>query len=228
VGKVGRGGGGAFEIPKEFGYICFVKNLHMEFADLDLSHEYSYADYLQWTFEERLEIIKGKIFKMSPAPSRIHQRLSVEITRELSNYLKGKSCEVYAAPFDVRLPHRSKKDKEIITVVQPDICVICDPTKLDSRGCLGAPDIIIEILSPGNSKTELKNKYEVYEESGVKEYWLIVPEMPAAFVYILNPDGRYAGVRPSFDEIVLTTPILPGFELDLAEVFGVLDLVERL
>jgi Uma2 family endonuclease len=194
----------------------------MEIQDLDLSQEYTYADYLQWTFEERLEIIKGKIFKMSPAPSPVHQRVSVEITRELATYLKGKSCEVYSAPFDVRLPHKSKRDKEIITVVQPDICVICDPAKVDARGCLGAPDIIIEILSPGNSKKELKNKYEVYEESGVREYWMIVPEIQAGFVYVLNPDGRYEGVRPLFDEMVLTTPILPGFGLDLEEVFGVL------
>jgi Uma2 family endonuclease len=194
----------------------------MELADLDLSQEYTYADYMQWTFEERLELIKGKIFKMSPAPSPTHQLVPVEITRELANYLKGKSCKVFSAPFDVRLAHLGKKDKEIITVVQPDICVICDTTKIDGRGCLGAPDIIIEILSPGNSKTELKNKYEVYEECGVKEYWLIVPEMPGVFVYILNPDGRYVGVRPQFDEIVLTTPILPGFQLDLDEVFGVI------
>jgi Uma2 family endonuclease len=200
----------------------------MEFADLDLSLEYTYADYLQWTFEERLEIIKGKIFNMSPAPSPVHQLVSMEISRELANFLKGKSCKVYPAPFDVRLPHRSKKHKDIKTVVQPDICVICDPEKVDKRGCLGAPDIIIEILSPGNSKKELKNKYEVYEESGVEEYWLIVPEIPAAFIYVLNPDGRYQGVRPSYDDMLLTSPILPGFQLNLEEVFGVVPPVESL
>jgi len=194
----------------------------MEFADLDLSQEYTYADYLQWTFEDRLEIIKGKIFKMSPAPSRVHQKLSGEIFRELSNFLKGKSCEVYSAPFDVRLPRKSLDDKEIITVVQPDLCVICDPAKLDDKGCLGAPDIIIEILSPGNSKKELENKYEVYEEAGVKEYWLFLPEQPAVLQYILNPEGHYTGARPLTNDKVLTTPILPGFELDLDEVFGVL------
>lgn len=194
----------------------------MEFADLDLSREYSYADYLQWTFEERLEIIKGKLFKMSPAPSRMHQKLSGEIFVELANFLKGKSCEVYAAPFDVRLPHLSPNEKQIITVVQPDLCVICDPSKLDAKGCLGAPDIVIEILSPGNNKKELKNKYEVYEESGVKEYWLVVPDEQAVFRYVLNPDGRYEGSRPLTDDNVVTTPILAGFELDLEEVFSVL------
>jgi Uma2 family endonuclease len=194
----------------------------MEFADIDLSQEYSYADYLQWTFEERLELIKGKIFKMSPAPSRIHQKLSWEIARELADYLKGKTCEAYTAPFDVRLPRKSKDDKDVMTVVQPDICVICDPSKLDDRGCVGAPDIIIEILSPGNSKKELENKYEVYEESGVKEYWLIVPEVPAVFQYALGQDGHYAGARPLTADHILTTSILPGFELNLEEVFGVI------
>jgi len=203
------------------GYFCIRKPWNMEFADLDLSQEYSYADYLQWTFEERLEIIKGKIFKMSPAPSRLHQKLSGEIFLELANFLKGKSCEVYSAPFDVRLPRKSLDDKEIITVVQPDICVICDPSKLDAKGCLGAPDIIIEILTPGNSKKELENKYEIYEESGVQEYWLILPEQPAVFQYILS-SGHYIASRPLTDEHILTTSILPGFELNLEEVFGVL------
>src|ERR1700742_3184428 len=101
----------------------------MQLAELDFSKDYTYADYLKWTFEERLELIKGKLFKMSPAPNRMHQKLSLEIARELSNYLRGKPCEVYPAPFDVRLPRRSKDDKDIITVVQPDICVICDQDK---------------------------------------------------------------------------------------------------
>ncbi|GGA97164.1 Uma2 family endonuclease [Puia dinghuensis] len=194
----------------------------MEFADLDLSQEYSYADYLKWTFEERLEIIKGKIFKMSPAPNRMHQKLSREIFGVLINFLKGKTCEVYSAPFDVRLPRKSKDDKDIITVVQPDLCVICDPSKLDDKGCLGAPDIVIEILSPGNNKKELEIKYDVYEEAGVKEYWLFLPEIQALLQYVRNGNGRYAGARPLTEDNILTTPILPGFELDLEEVFGAL------
>ena len=107
----------------------------MQIADLDFSKEYSYADYVKWTFEERLELIGGKIFKMQPAPNRAHQKLSWEMARVLSVYLKGKSCEAYTAPFDVRLPGKSANDKYILTVVQPDICVICDPSKLDEKGC---------------------------------------------------------------------------------------------
>src|SRR5215469_3074496 len=124
----------------------------MRFADLNLSLEYSYADYLRWTFKERLEIIKGKVLKMSPAPNVDHQRLTGDIGRRLGNFLYGQRCEVFVAPFDVRLPDRSTRDSDIFTVVQPDLCVVCDPAKIDRRGCLGAPDIAVEILSPGNSE----------------------------------------------------------------------------
>jgi len=127
--------------------------------------EYTYADYLRWTIEERLELIKGKIFKMSPTPSSAHQRVSQWLNKELLIFLDGKTCEVFTAPFDVRLPKKSKRDEDIVTVVQPDLCVVCDPSKIDKRGCIGAPDIVVEVLSPSNNRKELKNKYEVYEES---------------------------------------------------------------
>ena len=192
----------------------------MTLADLDFSKDYTYADYLKWTFEERLELIKGKLFRMSPAPSRLHQDLSWIIAGELFAYLKGKSCKAYTAPFDVRLPRKSKDDKDIITVVQPDICVIYDPAKLDDKGCLGAPDIVVEILSPGNNKKELANKYEVYEESGVKEYWMITPTEKVFFQYTLNKDGRYISSRPLTEGDAVITPILPGFALNLDELFG--------
>ena len=191
----------------------------MELAELDFSKDYTYADYLKWTFEERLELIKGKLFKMSPAPNRMHQKLSLEIARELSNYLKGKPCEVYVAPFDVRLPRKSKADKDIITVVQPDICVICDPAKLDDRGCLGAPDIVVEILSPGNNKKELQNKYEIYEESGVKEYWIVVPQEKTFLKYVLTEEGQFQASRLLTVGDEVATPILPGFVLQLTDLF---------
>jgi Uma2 family endonuclease len=125
----------------------------MELADLDIDKAYNYADYLKWNFKERVEIIKGTLFKMSPAPSRMHQKLSVHITGQLWTYLRGQKCSLYTAPFDVRLPRKSANDEDIITVLQPDICVVCDEAKLDDKGCLGAPDIVIEILSPGNNIT---------------------------------------------------------------------------
>ncbi|MEX8546717.1 MAG: Uma2 family endonuclease [Mucilaginibacter sp.] len=192
----------------------------MQFSDLDLDKTYTYADYLKWNFDERLELIKGKIFPMSPAPVEIHQRISTIVGNELYNNLKGKPCRVYSAPFDVRLIRKSKKDKEIITVVQPDICVICDLSKIDGRGCIGAPDIVVEILSPSNNKKELKNKYEVYEEAGVKEYWIIHPSEKTFFKYVLDEAGKFqpTNLLTFGDEV--TSPILPNFALNLDEVFA--------
>ena len=192
----------------------------MQLSDLDLSKTYTYADYLQWKFEERIELIKGRIFKMSPAPSSDHQEISVEITRVLANYLKGKPCKVYSAPFDVRLIKKTINDEEVTTVVQPDICVVCDRSKIDKRGCIGSPDIVVEIISPGNNKTELKNKYEVYEENGVQEYWIVSPQDKTFLRYILNQDGVYVASRLMSSEEEVITPILPGFVLDLEAIFA--------
>ena len=190
----------------------------MELADLDFTKDYTYADYLKWTFEERLELIKGKLFRMS-APNRVHQELVHSIGGQLYNYLKGKSCKAYPAPFDVRLPRLSKDDKDIITVVQPDVCVICDPYNLDKRGCIGAPDIVVEILSPGNNKKDLNFKYHVYEESCVQEYWVVAPEEKALFQYILKY-GKFQTSRPLTIGDNVTTEILPGFVLSLDELFA--------
>jgi Uma2 family endonuclease len=192
----------------------------MQLSDLDLSKTYTYADYLQWKFEERIELIKGRIFKMSPAPSSSHQRISRKFLVALDIYLQQKSCEVFSAPFDVRLPRKSKNDEDLITVVQPDICVICDRNKIDERGCLGAPDIVVEIISPGNNKTELKNKYEVYEESGVREYWIVSPQDKTFLKYTLNENGVYVASQLLPSEGEVTTPILPGFILNLEDVFA--------
>ena len=190
----------------------------MLLADLDLNKTYTYADYFKWKFEERVELIRGRIFKMSPAPSRKHQRITGDIFSAMNEFVKGRKCEVYIAQFDVRLPRRSKDDQDIITVVQPDICVICDPSKLDDRGCLGAPDIVVEILSPGNNAKELKNKYDIYEESGVKEYWVVSPQNEY-FIACRLVDGKYHPSRMLTTGDIVTTSILPGFELDLAKIF---------
>jgi Uma2 family endonuclease len=138
----------------------------MQLADLDLNKVYTYADYYGWDFEERVELINGKVFAL-PTPNRYHQFIAGQIHLALGIFLRSNPCSVYFAPFDVRLPRKSNKDEDIITVLQPDLCVICDKSKLsDPRGCLGTPDIVVEILSPSNGKKELKYKYEVYEEVG--------------------------------------------------------------
>jgi Uma2 family endonuclease len=192
----------------------------MELADLDINKSYTYADYLKWTFNERVELLKGKIFKMSPAPNRMHQGLFGHIFYKLYDHLSGHVCKVYGAPFDVRLARKSADDEDIITVVQPDICVICDETKLDDKGCLGAPDIVVEILSPGNNQKELKNKFAIYEEAGVQEYWVVSPQ-DHTFVVNTLIEGKYV---PSVTKVAgdaVTSPILPGFSLDLEELFAV-------
>ena len=190
----------------------------MTLADLDLDKFYTYADYLKWTFAERVELIKGKIFKMSPAPSTRHQVLTGELYRLISNFLYKQTCQVFIAPFDVRLIRKSKEDKEIITVVQPDLCVVCDSLKIEPRGCLGAPDIVVEVLSPGNNITELKNKFDIYEESGVLEYWIVSPQ-DNTFIINRLTNGYYITSRPMVAGDTVTTPILPGFSIDLEEFF---------
>ncbi|GAB2766636.1 Uma2 family endonuclease [Rhabdobacter roseus] len=192
----------------------------MTFDSLDLTKTYSYADYLQWTFEERLELIRGKIFPMSPAPARRHQRQSAILFNSLFNFLADDPCHVYAAPFDVRLtPRRAERDHKIHTVVQPDVCVICDLDKLDDKGCVGAPDLIVEILSPGNTRKEMKDKFEVYEENGVKEYWLVEPNDKIVLAYVLNEQGRYFGLKPFTEGELLTSVALPGFSMEVSAIF---------
>lgn len=187
---------------------------------LDFSKTYSYADYLKWEFKERLELIKGKIFRMSPAPATRHQQISSKISNRLWNFLENKQCQVFAAPFDVRLPINSKKNADVETVVQPDICVICDSNKIDTKGCLGPPDLIIEILSPGNSKKEMKDKYEVYEESGVKEYWLVDIANECVFVYVLDKSRKYTGLKPFVTEDIIESSNLKGFSISTQDIFN--------
>lgn len=192
----------------------------MQLADLDLNKLYTYADYYKWRFEERVELIKGKLFKMSPAPNPNHQLLAGAIHTQLAIYLTGKPCKVFFAPFDVRFTRKhSASDDTITTVLQPDVCVVCDPSKIDSRGCVGAPDIVVEVLSPGNNAKELKNKYEIYEDSGVKEYWIVSPQDQTFFAYT-HVDGKFqpSGLKTAGD--VVESAVLPGFSLDLSDLFS--------
>ena len=153
---------------------------------------YTYADYVLWKIKDRLEILKGKIL-MSPAPAISHQKISGNLYGEMYHYFKGKSCKLFAAPFDVVL--KNKKGIED-SVVQPDICVVCDPKKLENdKRCLGAPDLIIEILSPGNTKKEMRDKYELYEETGVYEYWVVRPIDKEITQFVLEND-KYRALPP--------------------------------
>ena len=188
---------------------------------LDLTKRYTYADYLTWFDDVRRELIDGIVSLMS-APLRIHAKVSRNVVRALDDYLRKSNCncEVYDAPFDVRLPHNGEKeDDKIYTVVQPDICIICDLAKLDDRGCCGAPDMIVEILSPGTRKKDMHKKYALYEKAGVKEYWIANPKAKTITAYILQQDGQYN----DGEEYVLgekaPVHIFGDYLIDLQDVF---------
>ncbi|QOR74480.1 Endonuclease, Uma2 family (restriction endonuclease fold) [Cruoricaptor ignavus] len=193
----------------------------MEITDinqLDFGKTYTYADYLTWKFKERVELLNGRIFRMSPAPNRKHQQIAGNLYFKLRSTFANEQCKLYFAPFDVRLPRISKDNQEIITVVQPDICIVCDPNKLDGKGCIGAPDLIIEILSPGNSQKELKNKFDLYEEAGVKEYWLVYPSEESVIINVLE-GGAYKTLRPIGDGNV-DSPTFSQLSVPLSEIFA--------
>ena len=190
---------------------------------LDFKKRYTYADYLTWQFDEMVELIKGKIYKMSPAPGRRHQEVAGNLHLVIGNFLKKKPCQVFFAPFDVRLPlppDQVTEDK-INTVVQPDISVICDLNKLDDKGCNGAPDWIIEILSPGTSKKDYNEKFDLYQHAGVKEYWIVHPIDETVFAYTLNVEGNYENVhvKPFVKGERIESYVLEGLEINLEEIF---------
>ena len=186
------------------------------FSDLDLTKTYSYADYLLWQFQDRVELIKGFILKMSPAPSMVHQRISNNVSYELNNYFKRKPCDVFVAPFDVRLPIPSaKKDS---TVVQPDLCIICDESKLDARGCNGTPDLMIEIISSSNSKHDVHTKFNLYQEAGVKEYWIIEPNDKIILVYTLV-NSEFIGLKPQVEGENIKSPLFPELNIAIEDKF---------
>ena len=193
-----------------------------QLSQLDLTQSYSYADYITWQFDDMIELIKGKIALMSPAPNVNHQRIEKNLIIDIGNYLRGKQCQLFPAPFDVRLYDRKKSllaNKDIHTVVQPDLCVICNPELLDTQGCNGAPDWIIEILSKGNSKHEMQTKYALYQESGVTEYWIVYPNDVSIHQFVLDNNGQYQLKAMFTDDDKATSYLFPDLSLDLTQIF---------
>lgn len=185
----------------------------------DPSYSYTYADYLKWKFEERLELFRGRIFKLS-APNTKHQAIVRNLTILSGTVLKGKKCKAFPAPFDVRLPVKNRKrDDEVKTVVQPDVCIICDESKIDTRGCCGAPDLVVEILSPGNTKKEIRLKHELYEEAGVKEYWIVYPEEESIAVFLLDDTLKFGGAAIYAGGENIDSKAVPGFSVNVNDVF---------
>ena len=186
-------------------------------VNFDDDRKWTYADYKEWELKpgERYELIDGAAYAMS-APNDQHQAVSMEMSFQIYNFLRGKPCKVRTAPYDVRLFYEEDESDE--TVVQPDISVICDPAKLGKEGCRGAPDVVVEILSPSNSGEEILRKFNLYLKAAVREYWVILPEAKAAQVFIYQ-DGKYLGASYAEGDTVPST-VLEGLSIKLAEVFA--------
>ena len=175
---------------------------------------YTYADYVSWDDENRYELLDGVAYMMS-APSMVHQTIITEMLRQLANFLRGKQCKVLVAPFDVCLNARGDDDN---TVVQPDLLVVCDDSKLDKKRCNGAPDMIIEVVSPSSSRHDRFRKLNKYLYAGVREYWIVDPDDKILNVHVLENSKYVIGAYGSDDTVPVN--VLEGCEINLSEVFA--------
>ena len=194
----------------------------MDSLKLDLNKRYSYADYLTWMDDVRRELHDGLIVEL-PTPCIKHQQVSVGFICNFGTFIRGRKIEIYHAPFDVRLPLdcANQNDDQIYTVVQPDLSIICDLTKLDDRGCLGAPDLVIEIVSPKNSKRDVKDKFDIYQQHGVREYWIVNPNDENVTVFVLDDNSKFQFVGMYAGDDKIPVNIFNGdLKIDLTEVFA--------
>jgi len=205
-------------------YLRFIMEAEepiVSYSQLNPEGSYTYWDYLKWQFTDRVELIRGKIFKMSPGPNVSHQRVSRKLSLVIFSLFDNKPCEAFDAPFDVRLP--IPNEKKDTTVVQPDFCIICDASKLDNgRACNGAPDLVMEILSPGNSKHEMQTKFNLYQESGVKEYWIISSAEKTIWIYVLV-NGSYIGLAPFVEDMMAEGRLFPELKIAVTDIFHKVD-----
>ena len=198
----------------------------MELKDTEIANEptidyngsYTYADYAQFKIEEMVELIRGKIYRMSPAPRSVHQTILGNLHLVLGHFLKNQRCKVFLAPTDVILPIANKRRESATTVVQPDIVVVCNPEMIEEAGIFGVPDWVVEILSPHTSKKDLQLKYDVYEEAGIGEYWIVMPDQQLVEVFVLV-HGKYQRTTTYVKEDTVTSHTLPELSIDLVEVF---------
>ena len=184
-----------------------------------LEEHYAYGDYRTWNDDLRWELIGGEAFCMSLGQGMLHQSLLVELTAELRAYFKGKECRVLVAPFDVMLPYGDEPEDEIDTVVQPDIMVVCDKSKIQDNGIKGAPDVVFEILSPSTTKRDLDDKFKLYERAGVKEYIIADPHNRAMHSYRRDSEGRFSYRKIYGADDVLEFGIFPDLKISLSSVW---------
>jgi Uma2 family endonuclease len=183
---------------------------------------YTYGDYRTWPDDERWELIDGTAWNMSPAPSRWHQEIISQLMRPILIYLQNRPCRVYTAPFDVLFPSfGEEQEDDVTTVVQPDISVICDRSKLTDKGCTGAPEWIIEILSPFTSRKDMAIKFELYERHGVQEYWIVDPAAKYIHVYAMDEKGKYPENPIIYlQDGIISCIVLQGLSIDLKRIFA--------
>jgi len=198
-----------------------VKNNNELVEEPSANYGFTYADYLNWQFDEMVELIRGQIFKMSPAPSIYHQAISRQLSLKLFNYFESQTCQAFSAPTDVVFPFNLKDKSKAKTVVQPDLFVVCDQSKLDDKACIGAPDWIIEIISPHTAKKDLDYKFSVYEEAGVNEYWTVFPKEKAINIYTFNYEGEYKSIGV-FDSGIVSPKQFPNLKCAIEDIFSVI------
>ncbi len=187
----------------------------------NMPERYNYGDYSKWPEGERWELIEGRAYDMSPAPGTMHQSISFEMSAQIHDFLKNKKCRAFSAPFDVRLPdENNEKDKDIETVVQPDIVIVCEKKKLDEKGCRGAPDFVVEILSPYTAEKDMKEKFFLYEKHRVKEYWIVDPSNKTVLVYELGPGKKYKRADAYVGKDKVPSKAIKGLTIDMGLVFA--------
>lgn len=180
---------------------------------------YTFADVLTWEENERIEIINGEAVMMAP-PSSTHQEISGALFAQLYNYLEGKQCRVYAAPFAVRLFEQDgDAPEDVDTMVEPDLSVICDRSKIDKHGCKGAPDMVVEILSPSTRRHDRLVKLDLYQRAGVREYWIVNPEDKTVQVMLQDGAGSLRIHEDYGQEDTAKVNVLDGCFIDLRKVF---------
>jgi len=181
------------------------------------SQKYTYKDVLAMPEDFRCELIHGEIYAMPPSPTDQHQRVSVRLTKSLSDYFEGKAYELFAAPFDVRFS--PKEDDSDDCVVQPDLMAICDASKITRKGCFGAPDLVIEIITPSTAARDYHEKRMLYEANGVKEYWIVVPEGSEHILVLSLSEGKYIEIG-MYAEGFAESALFPGLKIDLSKIFA--------
>jgi len=190
----------------------------MAVASDDGYQRFTYRDYRSWPEDERRELIEGVAWDMNPSPSTSHQQILMALFNIIYNFLREKSCQVFIAPLDVRFPEDNEPDGEIESVVQPDLFIVCDRTKMDDHGCKGAPDVIMEVLSPYTARKDMKEKLSLYEKVGVREYWLIQPNDKTVMVYMRGKNGKYGRPAIYTEEDEVKIGIL-ALRIDMEQVF---------